>query len=200
MNRKPLPRDHRGWQVAPAPDGRGAPDPPTAKPPHRSRGFIWFVVALLAFNLGAVFLFPSHGQERVKVPFSPYFLSKLQSGRVESIASKGDTIQGTFKSSVRYPSTDTTAKPTTLFATQVPSFWNNAQLTALLKSETVDHPGQFAAGLAAARLRPGAADRRVVCHVCPPGGQERRWDGRVGELRSLQGATDRSGDDHGHVR
>ena len=95
------------------------------------------MVALLAFNLGAVFLFPSHGQQRVKVPFSPYFLSKLQSGRVESIASKGDTIQGTFKSSVHYPSTDTSAKSTTLFATQVPSFWSNPQLTALLRSEDV---------------------------------------------------------------
>jgi cell division protease FtsH len=135
--RKPMPRDRRGWRVAPAPDGRGAPDPPKAKPPHRSRGFMWFAIALLAFNLGSVFLFSPGGQARVNVPFSPYFLSELQSGRVASIASKGDTIQGTFKSSVRYPSTDATAKPTTLFATQVPSFWNNDQLTALLRSEGV---------------------------------------------------------------
>jgi cell division protease FtsH len=137
MNRKPLPRDQRGWQVAPAPDGRGAPDPPAAKPPHRSRWFIWFVLALVALNVGSVFLFADRGQQRVKVPFSPYFLSALQAGRVASIASKGDTIQGTFKSSVRYPSTDSGAKPTTLFATQVPSFWNNEQLTALLRSEGV---------------------------------------------------------------
>jgi cell division protease FtsH len=137
VNRKPLPRDHRGWRVAPAPDGRGAPDPPTVKPPHRSRWFIWFVVALLAFNVGSVFLFAHHGPERVKVPFSPYFLSEVQSGRVASIASKGDTIQGTFKTSVRYPSTDTSARPTTLFATQVPTFWNHDQLTALLRSEGV---------------------------------------------------------------
>jgi cell division protease FtsH len=137
MNRKPLPRDQRGWHVAPAPDGRGAPDPPARKPPHRSRWFLWFVVALLAFNVGSVFLFAHRGQERVKVPFSPYFLSEVQSGRVASIASKGDTIQGTFKVSLRYPSTDASAKSTTLFATQVPTFWNNDQLTALLRSEGV---------------------------------------------------------------
>jgi cell division protease FtsH len=133
-----MPRDHRGWRVAPAPDGRGAPDPPKRRPPHRSRGFIWFVVALLVLNLGSVLLFSPSGQERVKVPFSPYFLSEVQAGRVASIASKGDTVQGTFKSAVRYPATDTKATPTTLFATQVPTFWNNDQLTALLKSEGVE--------------------------------------------------------------
>ncbi len=130
-------RDHRGWRVAPSPDGRGAPEPANPKPPHRSRWFVWFVVGLLAFNLASVFLFSPGGQQRVRVPFSPYFLSEVQSGRVASIASKGDTIQGTFKSPVRYPSSDAKATPTTLFATQVPSFWNNDQLTALLRSEAV---------------------------------------------------------------
>jgi cell division protease FtsH len=136
--RKPMPRDHRGWRVAPAPDGRGAPDPPKARAPHRSRGFIWFVVALLVLNLGSVLLFKPGGQQRVKVPFSPYFLSEVQTGRVASIASKGDTVQGTFKSPVRYPASDASATPTTLFATQVPTFWNNDQLTALLRSEGVE--------------------------------------------------------------
>jgi cell division protease FtsH len=135
--RKPMPRDHRGWRVAPAPDGRGAPEPPKKQPPHRSRAFVWFVVALLAFNLASVFLFSAGGQQRVKVPFSPYFLSEVQSGRVASIASTGDTIQGTFKSPSRYPPRDKKATSTTLFATQVPSFWNNDQLTALLRSEGV---------------------------------------------------------------
>ncbi len=124
--------------MAPAPDGRGAPDPPKGRSPHRSRGFIWFVGALLAFNLASVILFSPGGQSRVKVPFSPYFLSQLQSGRVASIASRGDTIQGTFKSPVSYPSAHGTAAPTTLFATQVPTFWNNGQLTALLRSEGVE--------------------------------------------------------------
>jgi cell division protease FtsH len=132
-----MPRDDRGWRVAPAPDGRGAPAPPQTRPPHRSRTFAWFVVVLLAFNLASVFLLSPGGQQRVKVPFSPYFLSEVQSGRVASIASTGDTIQGTFKSPLRYPPTDPKATPTTLFATQVPSFWNNNQLAALLRSEGV---------------------------------------------------------------
>ena len=99
---------------------------------------MWFAAGLLAFNLASVFLLSPSGQQRVKVPFSPYFLSQVQSGRVVSIASKGDTIQGTFKSAERYPASDTKAAPTTLFATQVPSFWNNDELTALLKSEGVE--------------------------------------------------------------
>src|ERR1700733_12869991 len=135
--RTPIPRDDGGWRVAPAPDGRGAPEPPKRKPPHRSRWFVGFVAALLAFNLASVFLLSPGGEQRVKVPFSPYFLSAVQSGRVASIESKGDTIQGTFKSRVSYPPPDAKATPTTLFATQAPSFWNNAQLTALLKSEEV---------------------------------------------------------------
>ncbi len=133
-----MPRDDRGWRVAPSPDGRGAPDPPQTRAPHRSRWFIWFAAALLAFNLASVFLLSPGGQQRVKVPFSPYFLAQVQSGRVVSIASKGDTIQGTFKSAERYPASDTKATPTTLFATQVPSFWNNDQLAALLGSHGVE--------------------------------------------------------------
>ena len=132
-----MPRDDRGWRVAPSPDGRGAPDPPPTRAPHRSRGFVLFVVALLAFNLASVYLFSPGGEQRVRVPFSPYFLSEVQSGQVSSIASKGDTIQGTFKSAVRYPSSDARATPTTLFATEVPSFWNNDELVSLLRSEGV---------------------------------------------------------------
>jgi cell division protease FtsH len=130
-------RDHRGWRVAPAPDGRGAPETPKKPSPHRSRGFLGFVGVLLALNLLSVLVLSPGGQRRVAVPFSPYFLSQVQSGRVASIASKGDTIQGTFKSPVRYPATGTQTTSTTLFATQVPSFWNNNQLTALLRAEGV---------------------------------------------------------------
>jgi cell division protease FtsH len=98
---------------------------------------MWFVGVLLALNLLSVLVLSPGGQRRVEVPFSPYFLSQVQSGRVASIASKGDTIQGTFKSPVSYPATGTQTTSTTLFATQVPSFWNNNQLTALLRAEGV---------------------------------------------------------------
>jgi cell division protease FtsH len=135
----PLPRDKRGWQVSPAPDGRGMPEhAPSGPPPHRLRGFWYFVLALIALNwLSVLFFQPSAGEERVTVPFSPYFLEQVKGGTVSTIASKGDTIQGKFKTKLRYPVSDKKAKPTKLFATQVPSFWNGAQLSALLQEKGV---------------------------------------------------------------
>jgi cell division protease FtsH len=56
---------------------------------------------------------------------------------VASIASKGDTIQGTFRAAVRYPAGSAAAPSTTLFSTQVPAFWNDNQLTAMLQAHNV---------------------------------------------------------------
>ena len=136
----PLPRDKRGWQVSPAPDGRGMPEQaPTGRPPHRMKGFWWFVIALIAINwLSVLFFHPSTGEKRVTVSFNPYFLQQVQSGEVKSISSKGDSVQGTFKSKQRYPASDQKATPTKQFATQIPSFWNGAQLSALLKEKGVE--------------------------------------------------------------
>ena len=44
---------------------------------------------------------------------------------MESISSKSDTIQGTFKTKVVYPAGEQDATPTTLFSTEVPTFWDN---------------------------------------------------------------------------
>jgi cell division protease FtsH len=133
----PMPRDKQGWRVAPAPDGRGMPDEHKPPPPHRLRAFWIFVVILLALNWLSVLVFKPPGQPRVKIPFSPFFLTEVQGGRVKSISSKGDTIDGTFTAKVKYPADSTTATPTTLFSTQVPSFWSDQQLTSVLQSEHV---------------------------------------------------------------
>ena len=133
----PMPRDKRGWQVAPAPDGRGTP-PSTQRPMHRSRGFIYFIVALLAINWLSVLLFQPSSQPRVTIPFTPYFISEVKAGKVKLITTKGDAVQGTFKTKVVYPPGSKTATPTTLFATQVPAFWNGSQLEALLTSKHVE--------------------------------------------------------------
>jgi cell division protease FtsH len=133
----PMPRDKGGWQVAPAPDGRGTPDQHKPRPPHRLGAFWIFVLVLIALNWISVLAFQPGSQPRVHVPFSPFFLNEVQAGQVKSISSKGDTINGTFTSKIRYPASDTKATPTTLFSTQVPSFWNNQQLAALLQSNRV---------------------------------------------------------------
>jgi cell division protease FtsH len=96
-----------------------------------------FVIVLLAVNWISVLAFQPAGQPRVKVPFSPYFLTQLQAGKVKSISSRGDTIEGTFTAKQRYPPTDAKAAPTTLFSTEVPTFWNHDTLTALLQAKGV---------------------------------------------------------------
>jgi cell division protease FtsH len=134
-----MPRDKGGWQVAPAPDGRGMPEQaPSGPPAHRRPGFLWFVLILIALNWVSVLLFqPSSGQPRMTVPFTPFFLAEVQAGQVKSISTKGDSVQGTFKTKLRYPPTNQKATPTMLFATEIPTFWNGAELSALLKEKGV---------------------------------------------------------------
>jgi cell division protease FtsH len=136
----PMPRDKRGWHVAPAPDGRGMPEQaPSGPPAHRRPGFLWFVLILITVNWVSVLLFqPSSGQPRVTVPFNPFFLQEVQAGNVKAISTKGDTVQGTFTTKLRFPATHKKATPTTLFATEIPSFWNDAQLSALLREKGVE--------------------------------------------------------------
>lgn len=133
----PMPRDKGRWRVAPAPDGRGMPDEPKPRPPHRLPWFWIFLLVVLAINWSAVLMTQS-GESRVKVAFSPYFLQQVRAGHVESISSKGDTIKGTFTQKVVYPPESKKAKPTTLFSTQVPTFWNHDSLTRLLQAKGVE--------------------------------------------------------------
>jgi cell division protease FtsH len=132
----PMRQDKGRWRVVPAPDGRGMPDEHKPKPPHRWRGFWIVVAALLVINVLSVLMVRS-SQPRVKVPFSPYFLHQVEAGRVKSISSKGDTISGTFTRQLVYPVGSKT-KPTTLFSTQVPTFWDNTALTRELQAKGVE--------------------------------------------------------------
>ncbi len=114
------------------------PDEHKPTPPHRLRGFWIFFIVLLAVNWLLVLVSQPVGQPRVTVPFSPYFLQQLEAGKVSSISSTSGAIKGTFKEKIKYPASDEKATPTTLFATQVPSFWNTNQLTEELTSQGVE--------------------------------------------------------------
>jgi cell division protease FtsH len=136
-----MPRDKRGWHVAPAPDGRGMPEQaPSGPPAHRRPGFLWFVLILITVNWVSVLLFQptTTSEPRVTVSFNPFFLQTVQEGEVKSISTKGDTVTGSFKAKLRYPASDKKVTPTKLFATEIPTFWNGAQLSALLKEKGVE--------------------------------------------------------------
>jgi len=133
-----MPQDKGRWRVAPAPDGRGMPDEHKPAPPHRWRGFWILLVVLLAVNWLSVLMTQGSGQTRVKVPFSPYFLKQVDAGKVKSISSKGDTISGTFTSKLAYRDDKGKTTRTTLFSTEVPTFWDNTALTKQLQAKGIE--------------------------------------------------------------
>ncbi|HXW33901.1 MAG TPA: ATP-dependent metallopeptidase FtsH/Yme1/Tma family protein, partial [Acidimicrobiales bacterium] len=120
-----------------APGNRGTSGNGAPRPVHHFPLFWIVLIVLLLVNWGAVLMTRSAGQPRITVPFSPYFLSQVKAGDVKSISSTGNTIDGSFTHKLRYPSGDRKATPTTLFSTEVPSFWNYNELTQLLQSKGV---------------------------------------------------------------
>jgi cell division protease FtsH len=119
--------------VTPAPDGRGR-SREQPKPPRPSARWliVGLVVAVLAINLwvSSAALSPT---SRVRIPYSPTFLTQVTDGNVQSINSTNESIQGTFKHPFGYQST----KPTVYFATQIPSFADDQTLENVLKQHGV---------------------------------------------------------------
>ncbi|MBV8955436.1 MAG: ATP-dependent metallopeptidase FtsH/Yme1/Tma family protein, partial [Solirubrobacterales bacterium] len=136
---RPRPEGTRppSWKVTPTTDGRGArPDKPAPRGPNARWLVVLLVLALLGLNLwiSSQALQPN---PRVRIPYSPTFLTQVRSGNVSEISSTENAIQGTFKNAVKYPPDDKNAPSSTRFSTQVPAFANNAQLTSLLESQNV---------------------------------------------------------------
>jgi cell division protease FtsH len=125
-----------GWRVTPAPDGRGG-KPVEGKPSGPNPR--WLVVVLVLALLGLNLWISSQALQpnaRVRIPYSPTFLTQVENGNVKEISSTGDSIQGSFKHAVKYPDKGSTSA-TTNFSTQVPSFANHDQLSSLLESKQV---------------------------------------------------------------
>ncbi|HEY4426951.1 MAG TPA: ATP-dependent zinc metalloprotease FtsH [Solirubrobacteraceae bacterium] len=99
--------------------------------------FIVVFIVLAAINLLSVLAVRPASQARIRVPFNPYFLQHVQHNEVRSISARGDTIDGTFTTRVTYPAGNASSTPTTLFSTEVPTFWNTSQLSALLQAHNV---------------------------------------------------------------
>jgi cell division protease FtsH len=94
-------------------------------PPGRT--WLWFVLIVLANFLLVQILFP--GSERpVEVPYT-FFKEQVQAGNVESIYSKGDTVEGSFEEPITYPpkgeqgaGSDVEPRTSKSFTTALPSF------------------------------------------------------------------------------
>ena len=69
------------------------------------------------------------------VPFNPFFLHTVQAGQVKSISTKGDTVQGTFTTKLRYPASRQEGDAHEAVRDRDPDFWNDAQLSALLQGK-----------------------------------------------------------------
>jgi cell division protease FtsH len=134
--RPPQTDERQGWRVEPAPDGRGAP--PAPKPPMipRNRKWIALIVALLALNFIAAFM-TGGPEKRTQIPYSPFFLQQVQSGNVQEISSRGETIQGDLKKDAKFTPPGGKAKNVDLFKTEVPSFVDTTDLTKQLESKGV---------------------------------------------------------------
>src|SRR5919206_902773 len=124
--------DGRPWHVEPARGGRG--DPPKGPFGFGWRRLLLLLAWLFILNSWLATLLPG-GNRPVRISYTPYFLQQVRAGNVKSIASRGDTITGKFRRSVNPPGD---AGKTTLFETEVPTFANKDQLSALLQRGNVE--------------------------------------------------------------
>jgi cell division protease FtsH len=72
---------------------------------------------------------------RLRIPYSPLFLSEVRDGNVERITSKGSSVQGLFHEAISYPASH--PKQSRRFSTEIPSFADSAKLSLLLEEHDV---------------------------------------------------------------
>src|SRR5947209_10406822 len=126
-----------GWRVTPAPDGRGGGTPGTPAPRTNGRWIVALIVLgllLLNFWISSQAL---QTNKRVRIPYFPTFINAVNAGNVSEVTTTGSSVQGRFKTAVKYPASDPNAQATTRFATEIPSFADENKLDALLNRKKV---------------------------------------------------------------
>jgi cell division protease FtsH len=124
--------------VTPAPDGRGSRSP--GKQPRSPQSRWWWLAVLIVVLLIANVWISSRvlkPNAPVRIPYSPTFLTQVTDGNVKSVSTKSAAISGTFKHSVRYPAGSASARSSTNFTTQIPSFAPQQDLFKELRAEHV---------------------------------------------------------------
>jgi cell division protease FtsH len=129
------------WRVTPPTDARGGPPGPGQNQPPGGPSPRWLVVGLAVLVLLGLNLWLSNRalapNARVQVPYYPTFVNQVRGGNVSDVSTTGNSIQGTFKTAIRFPANDPNAQSTTSFSTEIPSFANQNQLSNLLESKGV---------------------------------------------------------------
>src|SRR5256886_11782664 len=136
--------------AAPPSSGSGHMPGPQASPDASKRGWrlprrplgrvgTWVAIAILAaFVLNYWVASRSLSEPpRIHIPYSPLFLDQVRQGNVDRITSKGASLQGLFKSPVRYPPSGSSSRSSARFSTLIPSFADTAALSKVLEENNV---------------------------------------------------------------
>src|SRR2546423_1286395 len=111
------------------------------RPPQRPLGRVgkWVAVAVIAAFVLNYWLASRSLSEpaRLHIPYSPLFLDQVRAGNVDRITSKGTSLQGLFKTPVRYPPSGSNSGSSKRFSTLIPSFADTKALSQLLEEENV---------------------------------------------------------------
>jgi len=91
------------------------------------------VAGLLAANYLFVAMLAPGKVEPVRIPYSPTFLEQVRAGNVDRVSTQGATVDGRFKKEFKYGD----AEPNKAFATEIPVFANDEQLSKALEDEKV---------------------------------------------------------------
>ena len=92
-------------------------------------------VVLIALLLGLNYWAAHKATEvqRIRIPYSPYFIDQIKTGNVASITSRGTAIQGTF----HHATSPNGHNKATRFSTEIPSFASTIDLSRLLLDKGV---------------------------------------------------------------
>jgi cell division protease FtsH len=112
---------------------------PGDKPAGRSPRRLWLAGVIVLLLFAANFAIASNATKphsRVRVPYSPVFLTQARAGNVKEITSTGTAVQGSFRHAVRYPD-DSSGTRSAEFSTEIPEFADAAALARLLEKHGV---------------------------------------------------------------
>jgi cell division protease FtsH len=100
----------------------------------RGRGFWLMLLVLLAINwyVGGQI---AREQERIDVPYT-FFRAQVEKGNVREVSTRGDTIQGAFRTKVRHPA-GKKGRTSERFETVRPSFGDDGLLQLLIQKRVV---------------------------------------------------------------